>query len=62
MPLKLGSRMNMVITGAQTYNYAPPSGTGTTNATRFSGMGLGVGHSMIGRISNLKPGCGSCGK
>jgi len=62
MPLRLGSRMNMVITGPQTYNYAPPSGTGNANSNRFSGMGLGIGYSMIGRISNLKPGCGSCGK
>jgi len=60
MPLGYIPRMNMFITSGQTYNYTPP--VSGINNNRFVGMGLGVGYSMIGRISNLKPGCGSCGK
>jgi hypothetical protein len=60
MPLGYRPKMNMFITSGETYNYTPP--TAVVNKGRFVGMGLGVGYSMIGRISNLKPGCGSCGK
>jgi hypothetical protein len=44
-----------------TYSYTPPPPASANNG-RFVGMGLGLGYSMIGRINNLKPGCGSCGK
>jgi hypothetical protein len=60
MPLGYRPRINMFITNGPTYSYTPPPSS--TNNGRFVGMGLGLGYSMIGRISNLKPGCGSCGK
>jgi hypothetical protein len=60
MPFRTIPRMSMGLYNGPTYSYTPPPSS--ANNGRFVGMGLGLGYSMIGRINNLKPGCGSCGK